>query len=171
MSPPARRVGLLAHMVSSLGWLGAVVTSFALGVIGLASGDGRLVQGAYGSMEVIGWTVLVPFSLLSLGTGLIQALGTRWGLFRHYWVVIKLVMNLLATTILLLYMQTLAVVADTAYSWAGGDPAPMRNPSPALHAGAAIVLLLVAAVLSVYKPAGRTAYGQRRVSGSAGPLA
>jgi hypothetical protein len=167
MSPPARRFGLVAHVVSSVGWLGAVVMSFALGIIGLVSTDARLVQGAYVTTEAVGWTVLVPLSLLSLVTGLIQSLGTRWGLVRHYWVLIKLAMNLLASIVLLLYMQTLGVLAENAKAWTGGSPDAMRSPSPALHAGAAIVLLLVAAVLSIYKPAGRTGYGQRRVGGAA----
>jgi hypothetical protein len=164
MPPPARKLGLLAHVVCSVGWLGAVAVSLVLGVIGLTASDGRLVQAAYLTMEVVGWAILVPFSVLSLLTGLIQALGTRWGLLRHYWVIIKLVMNLLATGVLLLYTQTLALLADTARSWTGGDPGAMRDPSPVLHGAAALVLLLVAAVLSVYKPAGQTAYGQRRAA-------
>ena len=162
MSPRARKLGLLAHVVTSVGWLGAVLTSFALGIIGLVSTDARLVQGAYITMEAVGWTVLVPLSLLSLATGLIQALGTRWGLLRHYWVIIKLVMNLLASTVLLLYMRTLGLVAEAARTWSGDDQDALRSPSPAIHAAGAIVLLLVAAILSIYKPAGQTTYGRRR---------
>jgi hypothetical protein len=90
-------------------------------------------------------------------------------LFRHYWVVIKLVMNLFASTILLLYMQTLTALADAARAAGGGDASTMADPSPAVHSGAAIALLTVAAVLSVYKPAGQTAYGMRhnRISSTA----
>jgi hypothetical protein len=162
MSAPVRKLALVAHVTGSVGWLGAVAVSLALGITGLTSTDGRLVQAAYLSMPAIGWSVLVPLSLLSLATGLIQALGTKWGLLRHYWVVTKLVMNLFATTVLLLYMQTLSVLADAARAWTGDDPGPMRSPSPVLHAGAALVLLSVAAVLSVYKPRGQTGYGQAR---------
>ncbi len=160
MPPPLRRLGLLAHIVASVGWIGAVTASLALGVLGLTAGDGRLVQSAYLIMASLGWAVLVPFSLLSLTTGLVQALGTRWGLLRHYWVIIKLVMNLFATGILLLYMRTLNGLETGAREWTGGDPAALRDPSPALHGGAALVLLLVAAALSVYKPKGQTRYGQ-----------
>jgi hypothetical protein len=38
----------------------------------------------------------------------------------------------------------------------------LRDPSPVLHAGAALVLLLVATTLSVYKPRGLTRYGWRK---------
>lgn len=155
-------VSLRPPSVLAEGRLGAVALSLALGIVGLGATDGRLVQAVYLSMPAIGWSVLVPLSVLSLITGLIQALGTKWGLLRHYWVVTKLVMNLFATTILLLYMQTLGALADMARAWTAGTPDMMRSPSPVLHAGIALVLLVVAAVLSVYKPAGQTGYGLRR---------
>lgn len=86
----------------------------ALGVAGMTSQDGQLVRGANLAMESIGWFVLVPLSLASLLTGLVQSLGTRWGLFRHYWVIVKLGINLAATIVLLLYMQTLSYLSDQA---------------------------------------------------------
>jgi hypothetical protein len=164
MPPPWRKLGLLAHIVASVGWLGAVLASLALAVVGMTATDGHLVQAAYLVMQSLGWGILVPLSVLSLATGLIQALGTRWGLVRHYWVIVKLVMNLFATTILLLYMQTLAGIETAARAWSGGDPTPLRNISPALHSFGALVLLSVAVVLSVYKPKGQTRYGQRRAA-------
>ena len=110
----------------------------------------------------MGWFVLVPLSFASLLTGLIQSLGTRWGLFRHYWVVVKLGMNVFATIILLLYMQTLSFLADlAAQTESTGNLAGLRSPSPVVHAAGALVLLLVAVTLSVYKPRGMTRYGQR----------
>jgi hypothetical protein len=44
----------------------------------------------------------------------------------------------------------------------GADLLGLRNPSPVVHAGGALLLLLVAATLSVYKPRGMTRYGQRK---------
>lgn len=163
MPPRVRKLALVVHIVCSVGWIGAIAASLCLATIGLVSRGGELVRGSYVALEALGWTVLVPLSLLSLATGIVQALGTRWGLFRHYWVVVKLVMNLFASAILLLYMQTLAALADHARA-PGGEAMTMADPSPAVHSAAAIILLTVAAVLSVYKPAGQTAYGQRRNS-------
>ena len=160
MRAPVRRLSLVTHVVCSVGWLGAVAVSLVLAFVGLTATDGRLVQAAYLILPVVGWGVLVPLSVLSLTTGVVQGLGTRWGLVRHYWVLVKLVMNLLSTTILLLYMQTLALLADDARAWTGADLDLMRSPSPVLHAGIALVLLIVAAVLSVYKPAGQTGLGR-----------
>lgn len=160
MAPPLRKAALVAHVGSSVGWIGAVAVSLALAVAGLAASDGRSVRAVYLALEVVGWYGLVPFSVASLLTGLIQGLGSTWGVFRHYWVVVKLVMNLIATGVLLLYTQTLTALADTARA-ATSSVDELRNPSPVVHAAAAIALLLVALVLSVYKPRGVTAYGRR----------
>jgi len=113
---------------------------------------------------LIGWYTLVPLSLASLLTGLVQSLGTKWGLFRHYWVLFKLLITVLSTIVLLMHMETLSylsgVAAETTLS--SGDLSGLRDPSPVLHAGAGLLLLLVAATLSVYKPRGMTRYGRRK---------
>jgi hypothetical protein len=115
-------------------------------------------------LEGIGWSVLVPLSVASLVTGLVQALGTKWGLFRHYWVLAKLLINLFATIVLLAYMPTLEYFADLAAGTSSfsSDPSRLRSASPALHSGAALLLLLTATALSVYKPRGLTRYGWRK---------
>ena len=161
MPPAVRRFMLVVHVACSVGWLGAVATSLTLGVIGLTA-DGELVRAVYLTLEPLGWYVLVPLSFASLLTGLVQSLGTAWGLFRHYWVLIKLLMNLFATGVLLLYMQTLTRLADRAETAARADETTgLADPSPVLHSAAAVGLLLVATVLSIYKPRGMTGYGQR----------
>jgi hypothetical protein len=92
-----------------VGWLGAVAGFLALAVAGLTSQDAQTVRAAYVTMELTGWFVLVPLALASLLTGLVQSLGTTWGLFRHYWVLAKLLINVFATIVLLLYTQTLSL--------------------------------------------------------------
>jgi hypothetical protein len=159
--PSVRRLALVAHVAASVGWLGAVVVSLALGVVGLTAADPAVARGVYLVLDPVGWFTLVPFSLASLLTGLIQSLASPWGLVRHYWVLIKLVMNLFAAgVLLLLYMQTLGRLADLARA-SGAGTGELRSPSPVVHAAAATVLLLVALTLSVYKPRGVTPWGRR----------
>jgi hypothetical protein len=163
MGPGLRKASLTAHVVTSVGWLGAVATTLGLGVAGLTSDDPIVVRGAYATLEATGWWVLVPLSFLSLGTGVTQAMVTRWGLLSHYWVVIKLAMNVLANIVLLLYMGTIEHLADLARnSELTGGIDSLRDPSPVLHASAALVLLVAATALSVYKPPGLTRRGQRQ---------
>jgi hypothetical protein len=38
----------------------------------------------------------------------------------------------------------------------------LRSPSPVLHAALAVILLVFATVLALYKPKGPTRYGQRK---------
>ena len=161
MRPRLRKLALTAHVASSVGWLGAVVVFLALAVVGLTSGDARTVRAAYLVMEPAAWFVLVPLAFASLLTGIAQSLGTAWGLLRHYWVVFKLLINVASTVVLLLYMETFSFLARVAGD-ASADLGVVRNPSPVLHAALALLLLLAATALAVYKPRGLTRYGQRK---------
>jgi uncharacterized membrane protein len=163
MTPRLRKFVLTAHVTFAVGWLGAVAGFLALAVAGLTRQDAQMVRGAYLAMELTGWFVIVPLSLASPLTGLVQSLGTTWGLFRHYWVLIKLLITVLATILLLVHMQPVdhlaRVVAETTLS--KGELGGLRVQLVA-DAGAAALALLVATVLSVYKPRDMTPYGWRK---------
>lgn len=163
LSSRVRKFALTAHITSSVGWLGAVAAFLALAVAGLTSQDTQKVRAAYLAMELTAWFVIVPLSFASPLTGLVQSLFTEWGLFRHYWVLIKFLMTIPATVLLLIHMRPIGHlarhVAETTL--ARGDLAGMRIQLVA-DAGAAILVLLVATGLSVYKPQGITPYGRRK---------
>ncbi len=78
----------------------------------------QLVRAAYLVMGVTTWFVIVPLALVSLFTGIVSSLITRWDLFRYYWVLMKLVITALATPILLVHTQPIdrlsSVAAKTA---------------------------------------------------------
>src|SRR5262249_44537079 len=111
MRPRLQKFGLTAHVSSSVGWLGSVAGFLVLAVAGLRSQDSQLVRAAYPAMELLAWYAIVPLSLASLLTGLVQALGTKWGLFRHYWIVFKLVINVASSVVLLAHMQPIMHLA------------------------------------------------------------
>ena len=163
MTSRLRKLALTAHVVSSVGWLGAVAAFLALAVAGLTSQDAQTVRAAYLAMELTGWFVIVPLAFASLLTGLVQSLGTTWGLFRHYWVLAKLLITVLATIVLLLQMESITylagVAAETTFSRADLREARI---SLVAHAGGGLLVLLVPATLSVYKPRGMTPYGRRK---------
>ncbi len=161
MSPRVRKFALTAHVTSSVGWTRAVLVFLALATVGLTSQDAQTVRGVYLVMEPAAWSVLVPLAFASLATGIVQGLGTAWGLFRHYWVVFKLILTVFATTVLLIYMETFRVMARIAAD-PTADLAMVRNPSPTFHAVLALFVLLVTTVLAIYKPRGVTPYGQRK---------
>jgi ABC-type anion transport system duplicated permease subunit len=105
MTPRVRKLTLTTHVTSSVGWLGAVAAFLALAVAGLNSQHAQMVRAAYLAMHMTTWFVIVPLSFAALLTGLVQSLGTSWGLFRHYWVVAKLALTVLATITLLVHTQ------------------------------------------------------------------
>jgi hypothetical protein len=163
MTPLLRKFVFTAHVTSSVGWLGAVAGFLALAVAGLTSQDVQIVRAAYLAMELTGWFVIVPLSLASLLTGLVQSLGTEWGLFRHYWILVKFLINIFASIVLLLHMQPTSHLADVAAETilSSADLRGLRIQLVA-DAGAALLVLLVATTLAVYKPQGVTPYGQRK---------
>lgn len=162
MPPGVRKFALTAHVTCSVGWVGAVAVFLAVAIIGMTSQDAQTARGAYLVMEPAARLILVPLAIASLATGIVQSLGTTWGLFRHYWVVFKLLINLFATIVLLIYMDTFRFMAGVAAD-PRADTDAVRSASPALHAVLALLVLLVATVLAIYKPKGLTPYGQRKL--------
>lgn len=163
MKPDLRKFALTVHVTSSVGWLGAVAGFLALAIVGLTSQDAQMVRAAYLAMELIAWFVIVPLDLTSLLTGIVSSLGTEWGLFRHYWILVKLLITMLSTIVLLVHMQPIIYLAGVAAETALFS-ANLRQSQIQLvvDASAALLVLLVVTTLSVYKPRGLTPYGWRK---------
>lgn len=163
MSPSLRKLALTAHVTSSIGWFGAVAGFLALAVVGLTSQDAQLARAAYLAMEVTTRFVIVPLAFASLLSGVVSSLGTKWGLFRYYWVLLKLLITLLATFVLLVHTQPIELLAGVA-ARSGALGADLEGPrlQMVVASGGALVVGLVLTALSVYKPRGMTRYGQRR---------
>jgi hypothetical protein len=163
MAPRLRKLALTAHVTSSVGWLGAVGGFLALAVAGLTSQDAQVVRAVYLVMDLTAWYVIVPLCLASVLTGLVSSLSTTWGLFRHYWVLLKILITIPSSLMLLVHMQPIGYMADVAAK------APLSiadfhglKIQLVVEAGAALLVLLVATALSVYKPKGMTRYGWRK---------
>jgi hypothetical protein len=105
MPPRLRKLALTTHITSSVGWLGAVAGFLVLAVAGLTSRDAQMARAAYVTMELTTWFVIVPFAFASLLSGLVVSLGTSWGLFRHYWVLIKLLITILSAMLLMVVAE------------------------------------------------------------------
>jgi hypothetical protein len=113
-------------------------------------------------MELITWAVVVPASVAALLTGIVESFGTTWGLFRYHWVVAKLLLTVLATIILLAHTQPIGRVAAVATErLLSSTELHQLRVQLVADAGAALVALLLATLLSVYKPWGLTSYGRR----------
>jgi hypothetical protein len=162
MTPRLRKFAITVHVLVSVGWLGAVVAYLALAIVGLTSQDPSVARACYRSMALIGPFVIIPFSLATLLSGVIEAVGTRWGVFQHWWVVAKLGLTALATVILLRHMTAVIsmalVAADATVSL---DDFRAQRLQLIVHAIGGVLVLLTTTALSIYKPLGLTPFARR----------
>jgi hypothetical protein len=165
LSPPAYRALLTAHIMVSVGWLGAVLAKVVLGLAALTAD----ASGAAAALSLSMNAVNAVFPLLAIGTivsGVLLSLGTKWGLLQHYWVATKLVLTVgvIATAVQLTDRITRQYAAGPA---ADGATILGLAAAPTLLLALAITHLLVlgaATVLSVYKPWGKTWWGRRQTA-------
>jgi hypothetical protein len=165
MTAGLRRAALAVHVISSVGWIGTAAAYLALGVAARVSDQAPTVRASWIAMELIGWLVIVPLGCLAFLTGLVMSLGTRWGLIQHYWVLIALVLTSVALAVLILHMPSVSAAAATARS--GDDRAVLQLGGDIAHPALGLLVLVVVAVLNLYKPRGVTGYGQRRRAAAA----
>jgi len=158
-----RKLVRTLHIIVSVGWLGAVASFFALSIVGLTSPDAETVRSVYIATGVIGWYLILPLSFVPLLiTGPLLSLGTPWGLLRHYWIIAKLLINLISTLVLLGHMKMISSLWRAAVAGTLSHAHYGMQLQMVIASGAALVALLIATVLAVYKPRGMTAYGWRK---------
>ena len=163
MAPNLRKFVRTAHVIFTVGWLGAVAGFLVLAIAGLTSDDNQIVRASYLSMDLITRFVILPLSLAPLLiTGPLLSLGTPWGLFRHYWILVKLLINILSTLILIVHMQPITHLALVASAGTLSSSDRGLQIEMVVASSAALVALLVATGLAVYKPRGMTPYGWRK---------
>src|SRR5262245_11874356 len=167
MNPAMRKLLLTTHITVSVGWVGAVLAYLALVIAAMTGESDQFLRAAWIALELIGWYVIVPLALAALVSGIAIALGTPWGLFRHYWVLSSLLLTAVATGVLLRHMSTLSFFASIAADATSVEVRSVLGPAlrgELLHAGVGLMVLLAIETLNVYKPRGLTAYGRRQSS-------
>lgn len=163
MTPYTRKFVLTAHVVASVGLLGSIASFLVLSIAGIVTENIDVVRSVYPAMQLIAQFVIVPLAVFSVLTGVVQSLGTPWGLFQHYWVFIKLLITVFATVILLIKMPLVAFAAHLAPGAILHDASlHAAGVQLTVHAAAGLLVLLVPMVLSTYKPKGLTKYGIRQ---------
>jgi hypothetical protein len=162
-----RKLVLTVHVVVSVGWIGIEAGLLALGLTGLYTRDPEVLRAAYVAMGIFGGIFLVPVSMGTLVTGVLLSVGTPWGLIRHYWVLVKFVLTvaLVASGILVLNrsLQEAAVrVSEVPLSTLTSADVGVLRFQIIASVSVALLLLVTATTLSVYKPWGRTWFGRRK---------
>jgi len=159
MSRRTRRVWLTLHIGVSAGWLGVALTMTALAITGVVTDSHSVRHGAYELLHIVDLAAAIPSMALSIITGLVVSLGTKWGLVKHWWVLVKFGISL-----------TIPVIAGTLES-SLADELAIRTADPAGQPGGVGIALTVclasftaalwiATILSVVKPWDRTRWGR-----------
>lgn len=143
--PKRAHQGLLtAHVLASVGWFGVAVAVLFCALVGQSRDDVAF-------FEVVDATLAlsIPLGLASAVTGVALSVTTRWGLARHWWVVLKEL-----GTVAVIATDVLVVAPTMARAVDAGVPAEVPGPVYA-H----VVVLALATVLSIVKPKARTPLG------------
>lgn len=162
LTPPLRKFMVTAHVTFGVGWLGAVAGFLALAIAGLNSQDTQTMNAAYFGMDLIARYIILPLSFAPLVTGPILSLGTPWGLFRHYWIIAKLIITVLSTIIFVIHMRPISHLAHLALEGTLISSDPSLRIQMVAASGAGLIALITVTALGVYKPRGMTAYGWRK---------
>ncbi|MFD3662295.1 DUF2269 domain-containing protein [Streptomyces sp. NPDC058659] len=157
LSPRRRKAILTLHVTVAVGWVGVEIAQLLLGLIGLSTDDPDVVRATRVVMEILGIELIVGVAWMTLLSGLLLALATQWGLLKHYWIAAKLVITVaLMLDGHFLLQHWLREQADV------GTASESVGLQLVISMSVALVLLVSATALSVYKPWGRTRRGRRR---------
>jgi len=157
--PRIRKTVLVLHVISSLTWLGVDVGLLALSLTGLTTDDPMTLRAVYLTMSVLVDAVVIPAGLLALTTGVVLSLGTKWGLVRYRWVLVKLVITLVTMT--LTYYGLRAGVETAAAEVRAAAQAPSEARGGLLFAPiVSLTCYVFMTVISFFKPWGRTRWGR-----------
>lgn len=147
---------LVAHIVSAGAWIGVDVMVAVLVLTGRFGHDLALRGLAYRALAAfVVWPMLAS-GLVCLATGVILGLATTWGLLRYWWVAVKLALNLMLCTLIVLVLQPgMDQVAGYGRDLLGGSADPAAVSQLFFPPAVSLTALTLATVLAVFKPWGR----------------
>jgi ferredoxin-NADP reductase len=155
-----RKVWLTLHVGIGVGWLGISMGMLFLAIIGATADSHELQHGAYLLLSRFEILLAIPSALLTIITGVVVSLGTPWGLLKHKWVLVKLVIALAVP--FLAFFEGPWIEELEARSASGPTESGATGVLLIGAMGLFVALLWTATILSVFKPGGRTRWGRRK---------
>jgi len=156
LSTTGRRVVLISHIASAGAWLGVDVAMAVLIFTAKLTDDLQVRASCLRVLELVTVWPLLTCGLICLASGVLLGLGSKWGLVRYWWVLIKLALNLVLTVLVLVLLQgEVTEQARRAGMVLDGQLVPFDLSKLTFPPIVSPTLLLVATILSVVKPWGR----------------
>ncbi|QYN19377.1 hypothetical protein [Amycolatopsis sp. DSM 110486] len=154
LSARARKAFLVGHIVAAAAWFGLDLALDVLAGTALLTDDLTVKATSLGALRFFAVWPMFTASVLTLGTGAVLGLGSRYGLVRYWWVAAKLAVNLLMAVLILFSLRPgIDAAADYARALMAGGPAQPVDLLPPMVVAPS--LLLFAYLLTVFRPWGR----------------
>ena len=170
LTPVARKAVLVLHVVAGIGWMGVDIALLVLLITARTTNDAALAISGFNAIGMIVPVAVPPLSLGILVTGLMLGLGTRWGLVRYWWVLVKLLLSLIMTVLVFVslvpavsgiaILTATTISADAVRASLGTLPTMLMFP-PVVS----FLMLGAAAILSIFKPWQRTPWSRESGTG------
>lgn len=93
------------HVLSVASWIGGTLAMLLLTAYLSKGANGEQLLYTMASMKIIDENLLKYPALLSLITGILLSVWTQWGLTKHYWIIIKLVLTVMTIMIGILFLS------------------------------------------------------------------
>jgi hypothetical protein len=153
MTVRRRNIVVTVHVVAALALLGVSTVVLVAGLHAATRDDARDAHAVYELLRLLTFSLDLPLAFITLLSGARLALTSRWGLFRHWWVIAKLAIYGATLAIgLVLISPSLDTMLEVTE--AGGLAESGARPTLIVAAGVQVVILIGAATLGVFKPGG-----------------
>ena len=151
-----RKGVLVVHIVSAGTWIGIDVVMGVLVFTALLAERGSTKALCYRALELFAVWPLLTTGLLSLASGVVLGLGTKWGLIRYWWVAVKLVLNVVLVALVPVLLRPQVIeMAEQGRRFVAGEAASLAVGDLIFPPIVSPTALLIAFVLAVFKPWGR----------------
>jgi hypothetical protein len=159
LSPRPRRLFLSLHVIAGVGWLGVELAIVGLSATAATTDQHGVRDAVYVAIGLLIQPLFPVLALSTLVSGVVLSVGTKWGLLTHWWIVTKLVINVVVIVFGIAVVDRFLLQAPTI---------AVARPLHVAAASTGLSLLAAATLLSVYKPWGRTPRGRARVKARVG---
>lgn len=171
LGPRTRRVGLIVHLAAMGTWLGMDVVLGVLVVTALSAAPADAAVLAVGIGTFVG-APLVAAAVLTLVSGIVLGVGSKYGLLRYPWVTVKLVLTVVLTVLVILVLvPTVAELSAQAQQalravTAGGFALDRQLIYPPIVSTTALLCAVGLSVIKPWGPRGRRRTGRTDRIGS-----
>jgi uncharacterized membrane protein len=151
-----RKTILMFHIVAGGSWFGLDVAMAVLVFTAIGTDSAAVRAHTLQSLQLITVWPMFSAAMLSLITGIQLGLGSKYGLVRYWWVVIKLVLNLILAALVVTALRgEVASAANLGAQLAGGADVEWNFTNMIYPPIVSPTALTIAFLLAVFKPWGR----------------